>query len=100
MSETIDGQYATNEDADFFETSDPSYYQESGEGDQLYLESVLPHAFDPTLEPFNTNGPKPKKYPEQTPEGFHLKIPNPLQYTYDNTDAYFQPENRDLIHFQ
>jgi hypothetical protein len=49
MSETIDGQYANNEDADFFETSDPSYYEESGEGEQVYLDSVLPHAYDPTL---------------------------------------------------
>ena len=49
MSETIDGQYANNEDADFFETSDPSFYQESGEGEQVYLDSVLPHAYDPTL---------------------------------------------------
>lgn len=100
MSETIDGQYATNEDADFFETSDPSYYEESGEGEQLYLESVLPHAYDPTLQPFNTQGVNPKKYPEQDQYGFHPKINNPLQYTYDNADPYFQPENRDLIHFQ
>jgi len=96
MSETIDGQYANNEDADFFETSDPSFYQESGEGEQVYLDSVLPHAYDPTLEPFNTYGTRPKVYPEQTPEGFHPKINNEYQYTYNNTNVYFQPQNRGL----
>jgi hypothetical protein len=96
MSETIDGQYANNEDADFFETSDPSYYEESGEGEQVYLDSVLPHAYDPTLEPFNTFGTRPKVYPEQTPEGFHPKINNEYQYTYNNTNVYFQPQNRGL----
>jgi hypothetical protein len=96
MSETIDGQYANNEDADFFETSDPSYYEESGEGEQVYLDSVLPHAYDPTLEPFNTYGTRPKVYPEQTPEGFHPKINNEYQYTYNNTNVYFQPQNRGL----
>lgn len=96
MSETIDGQYANNEDADFFETTDPSYYEESGEGEQVYLDSVLPHAYDPTLEPFNTYGTRPKVYPEQTPEGFHPKINNEYQYTYNNTNVYFQPQNRGL----
>ena len=96
MSETIDGQYANNEDADFFETSDPSFYEESGEGEQVYLDSVLPHAYDPTLEPFNTFGTRPKVYPEQTPEGFHPQINNPFQYTYNNTNVYFQPQNRGL----
>jgi len=96
MSETIDGQYANNEDADFFETSDPSFYEEDEEGEQVYLDSVLPHAYDATLEPFNTYGIRPKEYPEQTKEGFHLKINNPFQYTYNNTNVYFQPENRGL----
>lgn len=96
MSETIDGQYSNNEDADFFETSDPSFYEESGEGEQVYLDSVLPHAYDPTLEPFNTYGTRPKVYPEQTPEGFHPQINNAYQYTYNNTDVYFQPQNRGL----
>lgn len=96
MSETIDGQYSNNEDADFFETSDPSFYEESGEGEQVYLDSVLPHAYDPTLEPFNTYGTRPKVYPEQTPEGFHPQMNNAYQYTYNNTDVYFQPQNRGL----
>ncbi len=96
MSETIDGQYSNNEDADFFETSDPSFYEESGEGEQVYLDSVLPHAYDPTLEPFNTFGTRPKVYPEQTPEGFHPQINNEYQYTYNNTNVYFQPQNRGL----
>ena len=47
MSNTLDGANAVNEDADFFETGDPSYYEESGEGEQLYLNSVLPQAYDP-----------------------------------------------------
>ena len=96
MSETIDGQYSNNEDADFFETSDPSFYEESGEGEQVYLDSVLPHAYDPTLEPFKTYGTRPKVYPEQTPEGFHPQMNNAYQYTYNNTDVYFQPQNRGL----
>ena len=96
MSESIDGQYANNEDADFEDISDPSYYEESGEGEQVYLDSVLPHAYDPTLEPFNTQALNPKVYPEQTPEGFHPKMNNPFQYTYNNTNVFFQPQNRDL----
>ena len=94
MSETIDGQYANNEDADFEEISDPSYYQESGEGEQVYLDSVLPHSYDATLEPFNTQSLNPKKYAEQTPEGFHMKENNPYQYTYNNSNVFFQPQNR------
>lgn len=96
MSETIEGQYANNEDADFFETSDPSFYQESGEGEQVYLDSVLPHEYDSSIEPFNTQALNPKHYQEQTREGFHPKINNEYQYTYNNTDVYFQPQNRDL----
>tara|TARA_R110000851_G_scaffold148451_1_gene288775 strand:- start:1128 stop:1424 length:297 start_codon:yes stop_codon:yes gene_type:complete len=94
MSETIDGQYANQENAGFEDISDPSYYEESGEGQQVYLDSVLPHAYDPTLEPFNTFGTRPKVYPEQTPEGFHPQINNPYQYNYNNTNVYFQPQNR------
>lgn len=100
MSETFEGANATNADADFFETSDPAFYGEDGEGDQIYLDSVLPHAYDPTLEPFNTQAANPKRYQEQNSEGFHPVIPNPLQYTYDNTDPYFQPQNAALIHFE
>jgi len=96
MSETLDGANGVNENAGFEEISDPSYYEESGEGQQVYLDSVLPHAYDPTLEPFNTFGTRPKVYPEQTPEGFHPKINNEYQYTYNNTNVYFQPQNRGL----
>ena len=96
MSNTLDGANAVNKNTGFEEVSDPSYYQESGEGQQIYLDSVLPHEYDATLEPFNTRSLNPKKYPEQTPEGFHLKINNAYQYTYNNADIYFQPENRGL----
>jgi len=99
MSETLNGANGVNENAGFEDISDPSYYEESGEGEQIYLDSVLPHAYDPTLEPFNTQALNPKRYQEQTPEGFHIKINNAYQYTYDNTNAYFQPENAALIHF-
>ena len=97
MSETLDGANGVNENAGFEDISDPSYYEESGEGQQVYLDSVLPHAYDPTLEPFNTFGTRPKVYPEQTPEGFHSQINNPYQYTYNNTNVYFQPQNRGLV---
>tara|TARA_R110000737_G_scaffold35226_4_gene54148 strand:+ start:689 stop:985 length:297 start_codon:yes stop_codon:yes gene_type:complete len=96
MSETFEGANGTNDNADFEEISDPSFYQESGEGQQVYLDSVLPHAYDASLEPFNTFGTRPKVYPEQTPEGFHPQINNPFQYTYNNTNVYFQPQNRGL----
>ena len=97
MSNTLDGANAVNEDADFFETSDPSYYQESGEGEQLYLDSVLPQAYDPNLEPFNTNALNPKSYPEQNQYGFHMKINNPYEHTYDNSNKYFVPENKEQV---
>tara|TARA_Y100000385_G_scaffold283507_2_gene339738 strand:- start:581 stop:883 length:303 start_codon:yes stop_codon:yes gene_type:complete len=99
MSETIEGNFAHNEDAFFNEISEPSYYEESGEGQQIYLDSVLPQSYDPTLEPFNTQALNPKVYAEQDQYGFHPKINNAYQYTYDNTNAYFQPQNADLIHF-
>jgi len=97
MSNTIEGANAVNQSADFFETSDPSYYQESGEGEQLYLESVLPQAYDATLEPFNTNALNPKAYPEQNKFGYHPKPPHPYQYTYDNGNKYFTPENKEQV---
>jgi len=100
MSETLDGANASNKSADFYDVSDPAYYTQSGEGHQLYLDSVLPHAYDPTLEPWNTQALNPKRYQEQTPEGFHPVMKNPYQYTYDNTNVYFQPQNADLIHFE
>jgi len=96
MSETLNGANGVNENAGFEDISDPSYYEESGEGEQIYLDSVLPHAYDPTLEPFNTQSLNPKVYPEQDQYGFHPKINNVYQYTYDNTNVYFQPQNRGL----
>ena len=42
MSDTIDGAYGYNEDADFEDVSDPSFYEEDSEPNQIYLESVLP----------------------------------------------------------
>ena len=48
MSETFEGAHATNDEAEFEDISDPSFYDEEGDGEQLYLDSVLPHAFDPT----------------------------------------------------
>jgi hypothetical protein len=99
MSETFEGAHATNDEAEFEDISDPSFYDEEGDGEQIYLDSVLPHAYDPTLEPFNTQALNPKRYQEQNEYGFHVVINNPLQYTYNNCDPYFQPQNRDLIHF-
>ena len=97
MSNTIEGANAVNQSADFFETSDPSYYQESGEGEQLYLESVLPQAYDPNLEPFNTRALNPKVYSEQNKFGYHPKPFHPYQYTYDNGNKYFTPENKEQV---
>ena len=64
---------------------------------ELYLESVLPHAYDPTLEPFNTRAQNPKSYPEQNKYGFHTLAPNPYHHTYDNGDKYFTPENKEQV---
>lgn len=97
MSNTLDGANAVNESATFEPVSDPSYYEESGEGEQLYLESVLPHAFDPNLEPFNTNALNPKSYPEQNQYGFHPKPLNPYEHGYDNGNKYFTPENKEQV---
>jgi len=97
MSNTLDGANAVNEDADFEDISDPSYYEESGEGEQLYLNSVLPQAYDPNLEPFNTNALNPKSYPEQNQYGFHPKPLNHYEHTYDNGDKYFTPENKEQV---
>jgi len=93
MSETIEGANGVNEDAEFTTTNDQSFYDEDGEGEQLYLDSVLPHAYDPTLEPFNTRAANPKAYDEQDEYGFHPKINNPYQYTFDNSNKYFNPQN-------
>ena len=101
MSETISGAYAYNDEAKFNETSDPNFYEADGESQQLYLNSVLPTNYDPTLEPYNTRSINPKKYIEQDEFGFH-KLPHSteqFQYIFNNTDSYFQPENKDLIHF-
>lgn len=97
MSETIEGAHGINEDADFMEINDPSFYEADGESEQLYLESVLPQAYDPTLEPFNTKGLRPKEYPEQNEFGFHPKLNNPYQYTFDNSNKYFNPQNLEQV---
>ena len=97
MSDTIEGANAVNSTATFEAVSDPSYYEESGEGEQLYLESVLPHAYDPTLEPFNTRAQNPKSYSEQNKYGFHTLAPHPYHHTYDNGDKYFTPENKEQV---
>ena len=97
MSETIEGAYGMNEDADFMEINDPSFYEADGESEQLYLESVLPQAYDATLEPFNTKGLRPKEYPEQNEFGFHPKLNNPYQYTFDNSNKYFNPQNLEQV---
>tara|TARA_R110002074_G_scaffold55798_1_gene138202 strand:- start:1874 stop:2170 length:297 start_codon:yes stop_codon:yes gene_type:complete len=93
MSETIEGANGVNVNADFMDTSDPSYYEADSEPDQLYLESVLPQAYDPTLEPFNTTGLRPKEYPEQNEYGFHPIQQSPYQNDFNNSDKYFTPEN-------
>ena len=95
MSNTVEGAHAYNENADFENVNDPSFYEEEGEPDQVYLDSVLPHAYSPELEPFNTQGANPKEYPEQNEYGFHPKINNPYQYTFDNGNKYFTPENKE-----
>ena len=97
MSETIDGAYGYNEEADFETTNDDAFYEEEGNGAQLYLESVLPQAYDPALQPFNTQGANPKKYVEQNEFSFHPKIPNPYAYTFDNSNKYFVPENKEQV---
>lgn len=97
MSETIEGSYDHNEDSEFMETSDPDFYEADGESDQVYLDSVLPHAYDPTLEAFNTTGLRPKEYPEQNEFGFHPKSNNPYQYTFDNSNKYFTPQNLEQV---
>lgn len=94
MSDTFEGANATNAEAKAVLTSDPFYYEADGEGDQIYLESVLPQAYDKNLEPFNTKGLRPKEYPEQNEYGMHPVMNNPMQYTYNNTNFYFQPENK------
>ncbi len=95
MSETFEGAYGVNEDVDFEDVSDPSFYEADGDGEQVYLDSVLPHAYDPTLEPFNTQGANPKEYPEQNAEGFHPLPQNPYAYTFDNSDKFFNPQNKE-----
>tara|TARA_R100001463_G_scaffold82723_1_gene137393 strand:- start:275 stop:556 length:282 start_codon:yes stop_codon:yes gene_type:complete len=92
MSKT--GANEDTEDFDFEESSDPFYYEADGEGDQIYLDSVLPQAYDPTLEPFDTKSLRPREYPEQNEYGFHDKLKSPYHNIYNNTDFYFNPQNR------
>ena len=95
MTEPLQGAHSFNDNSDFQNISDPSFYAEEGEPDQLYLESVLPQAYDPELEPFNSYAVNPKEYPEQNEFGFHPKPKNPYAYTFDNGDKFFTPENKE-----
>lgn len=78
----------------FLNTSQENFYDQPNDGgQQLYLDSVLPQAYDPNLEPFDTRGIAPRHgYLEL--DGYYI---NPLQggnqYTYDNGDKYFTPQN-------
>ena len=92
MAETIEGSTAANTNAEFESVSDPFFYDEDEQPDQIYLEAVLPRVRDPTLTPFNTRALNPVKYDEQV-DGFHPVTKNPNAYVYDNTNKYFQPQN-------
>lgn len=87
------GATNNNADADFQDVGDDSYFETDNEPLQFYLDSVLPQAYDPTLEPFNTTAVNPKKYPEQNQFGFHPKPVGEYAYTVNNDDSYFTPEN-------
>jgi len=93
MSNTIEGPTAANTNAEFESVSEPFFYSEDQQPDQIYLEAVLPRVRDPTLIPFNTRVLNPVKYAEQTENGFHPVTKNPNAYVYDNTNKYFQPQN-------
>ena len=51
MSNTIEGPTASNANAEFESVSDPFFYSEDEQPDQVYLEAVLPRVRDPTLIP-------------------------------------------------
>jgi hypothetical protein len=89
---TFQGAYATQDQQGHVLTSDENYYEQDTEPDQIYLESVLPQAYDPTLEPFNTTGLRPKEYPEQNEFGFHPVPAGAYTYTVNNSDPFFTPE--------
>lgn len=94
MAEQIYG----NEKREFSGVSpDMFYHEEDQEGEQLYLDSVLPQAYDPNLEPFDTRGIRPREHLEMDVDGFYGKHANPLQYTYDNSDRYFFPEHLEQV---
>jgi len=92
MSNTIEGPTAANTNAEFESVSEPFFYSEDEQPDQVYLEAVLPRVRDPTLIPFNTRAINPVKYAEQI-DGFHPVTKNPNAYVYDNANKYFQPQN-------
>ena len=89
---TFTGPSETQEEQDFVMTGDENYYEEDSEPDQIYLESVLPQAYDPTLEAFNTTGLNPKAYFEQNEYGFHPVPAGLYTYNVNNTDPFFTPE--------
>ena len=90
---TFEGASANNTEAEFAEINyDYDGMNEANEGDQLYLESVLPTAYDPTLQAFDTRGNRPKEYIGQDEYGFHPKPISPYENLVNNTDPYFTPE--------
>ena len=92
MSNTIEGANATNTNIGFESVSQPLFYSEDEQPDQIYLEAVLPQVRDPTLIPLNTRALNPVKYDEQV-DGFHPIMKNSNAYVYDNSNKYFQPQN-------
>lgn len=95
MAETITGN---DNIAEFMNVSQDEFYDQPNDGgQQLYLDSVLPQAYDPSLEPFDTRGIAPRTgYMEV--DGYYL---NPLQggnqYTFDNSDKYFFPQHLEQV---
>tara|TARA_R100001163_G_C5037264_1_gene176190 strand:+ start:626 stop:916 length:291 start_codon:yes stop_codon:yes gene_type:complete len=95
MAETITGN---DNIAEFMNVSQDETYETANDGgQQLYLDSVLPQAYDPNLQPFDTRGIAPRTG-YMAVDGYYL---NPLQggnqYTYDNSDKYFFPEHLEQV---
>lgn len=80
--------------SDFANVSEDTFYDQPNDGgEQIYLDSVLPQAYDPNLEPFDTRGIAPRTGYNEL-DGYYL---NPLQggdqYVFNNSDKYFFPQN-------
>ena len=99
MSKEIVGHGATQSRGKFHEVSDPHFFDAEAEDDgtQIYLDSVLPQSYDPTLEPWNSFSLRPKEYPQQTEDGFHPSFGNPYEYNFNNSNKYFFPQNRGQV---